>query len=34
VGEELGAIANLMSAGEVRNIWRALTDETTRPCNP
>jgi len=34
VGEELGAIANLMSAAEVRNIWRALTDDTAlQPLN-
>lgn len=34
VGEELVAIANLMSAAEVRGIWRALTDDTAlQPLN-
>lgn len=34
VGEELVAIANLMSASEVRGIWRALTDDTAlQPLN-
>lgn len=34
VGAELAAIANLMSAAEVRSIWRALTDDTAlQPLN-
>jgi pimeloyl-ACP methyl ester carboxylesterase len=34
VGEELVAIANLMSAAEVRSIWRALTNDTAlQPLN-